>query len=315
MLGGVLALLLAGAPPPTVAAPPSASLAVESEPAGARVYLDGAFVGFTPFVREGLAPGRHRVVVTKDGYLENARSVELRASAVERLAVRLTERPPGEARGAQDEEAQAGGGRTWPWIAAGVVAVGAAAGAAAALSGNRGPSAGVVVVEPPGTGLAAATEFTFTLSGAGDPDADPIDVAWDFGDGASASGETARHTFTRAGSFTVVATVSDAESSATTSLTVAVRDLAGAWAALVTTGIGPVPVQLTLAQSGTALSGSYADEDGPGTVAGSVSAPRRVVLTVSQSPFLPFTFTGTADGEVALVTGTVEGLPFVMTRR
>jgi hypothetical protein len=279
------------------------------------VYLDGTLLGTTPLRHGGLRPGRHRLRLSRDGFLDNAREITLAAGEVLPLDVRLTDASSGDSLSEPTDEDGAGGGRLWPWIVGGAAALGAAVAAGAALSGNRGPTAGTVTTEPRGAGLAAATAFTFSLAGAGDPEGDPIAVTWDFGDGGTATGETTTHTFPRAGAFTVTATVSDGRSTSTTAGQVTVRDLAGTWAGLVTTSIGPVPVQFSLAQSGAALTGSYGDEDGPGSVTGSVAAPRAVRLLVVQPGFVPFTFAGTADADIQAVTGTVEGLPFVMTRR
>ena len=57
--------------------PLPASLKVHSLPDGARVYLDNAFSGETPFSTDTLAPGEHRVRVEKDGFDPMARTVTL----------------------------------------------------------------------------------------------------------------------------------------------------------------------------------------------------------------------------------------------
>src|SRR5262245_25751645 len=51
------------------------SLLVESEPAGAAIYVDGLLTGHTPLSMTSLSAGDHRVRLQKDGYLENARVV------------------------------------------------------------------------------------------------------------------------------------------------------------------------------------------------------------------------------------------------
>ena len=61
-----------------------------------------------------------------------------------------------------------------------------------------------------GTALAAIGEsVSFTIA-AHDPDDDAISVTWEFGDGSSATGTTAAHVYTTAGTHHVTATVSDA---------------------------------------------------------------------------------------------------------
>lgn len=49
----------------------------------------------------------------------------------------------------------------------------------------------------------------FDGSNSNDPDGDSLTFLWDFGDGGSASGEVTSHTFTVAGEYTVILTVSD----------------------------------------------------------------------------------------------------------
>src|SRR6267143_1800017 len=55
----------------------SASLGVSSDPAGARVFLDGTAVGVTPYSVE-LAPGAHAVVVELAGRLRQERQITAR---------------------------------------------------------------------------------------------------------------------------------------------------------------------------------------------------------------------------------------------
>jgi PKD repeat protein len=55
----------------------------------------------------------------------------------------------------------------------------------------------------------AGLSCSFDGSGSGDPDGSIATYAWDFGDGASGSGQTVSHTFGRAGSYTVTLTVTD----------------------------------------------------------------------------------------------------------
>lgn len=64
------------------AAPTAGRLLVRSTPAGARVNVDGKDVGATPAVVRNLAPGTHRVRVSRDGY-----------SSVERRVVITRSRP------------------------------------------------------------------------------------------------------------------------------------------------------------------------------------------------------------------------------
>jgi TonB family protein len=88
--------------PPVVSA--HAGLAVETEPAGAAVLLDGARVGFSPLRLSGLPPGAHTVRVVLEGYAPAELSLELTAGAraplrfnLQKLVVRVS--PPPESPG------------------------------------------------------------------------------------------------------------------------------------------------------------------------------------------------------------------------
>jgi hypothetical protein len=72
--------------PEPVEAPPAAApeapvtrgvLRVQSDVAGASVFLDRTFLGTTPLEKTGLAPGSHRVNVSAEGYEGIAQTVEI----------------------------------------------------------------------------------------------------------------------------------------------------------------------------------------------------------------------------------------------
>lgn len=67
---------------------------------------------------------------------------------------------------------------------------------------------------------------TFSLAVA-DKEGEPLTTTWDFGDGATASGDQVTHLFTAAGVYTVTAIVSDGTDVSTTTLTVTVADRMG----------------------------------------------------------------------------------------
>jgi PEGA domain len=75
------------------------SLSIESEPAGASVYIDGRLAGETPLTVETLRPGVHRVRLVRLGYLENSRLVTVKAGSRATLRTRLTSPRPQNAPG------------------------------------------------------------------------------------------------------------------------------------------------------------------------------------------------------------------------
>jgi chitodextrinase len=50
---------------------------------------------------------------------------------------------------------------------------------------------------------------SFSASGSRDPDGSATGYTWEFGDGATASGKTAGHSYAKAGSYAVKLTVTD----------------------------------------------------------------------------------------------------------
>jgi PEGA domain-containing protein len=75
------------------------SLFIESEPAGASVYIDGRLAGETPLAIETVAAGVHRVRLVRLGYLENSRLVTVKAGNRATLRTRLTSPGPQNAPG------------------------------------------------------------------------------------------------------------------------------------------------------------------------------------------------------------------------
>jgi len=81
------------------ASEPAGSLFIESEPAGASVYIDGRTAGETPLTVETLRPGVHRVRLVLLGYLENSRLVTVKAGSRATLRAHLTSPRPQNAPG------------------------------------------------------------------------------------------------------------------------------------------------------------------------------------------------------------------------
>jgi PKD repeat protein len=281
---------------------PASGLFVESDPAGATVYVDGQFTGQTPLRVGTLSKGDHRVRLVKDGYLENGRVVTVGSDRAQNVQVKLTRRASSATPEAAAQVSGGGGGSSnmkWVWIGA---AAGGGVAAVVLLKGkNSAPSAGTAAVSPGGTGMAGVTNFSFTSAGASDPDGDPLTFDWDFGDNTThGSGATASHVYLAPGTFSVKLTVSDNQqhsvSPANVSVTVA-RSLAGTWTGPVDPGFAS-NVSITLAQNGTTLTGTMTLAGGgavgtvnlTGTSTGT-TYPCTVAFTTS--PFTVQNLTGT----------------------
>lgn len=95
---------------------------------------------------------------------------------------------------------------------------------------------------------AAYTEETIAFNGADsyDPDGRIISYYWDFGDGISATGATASHTYVDAGSYTVVLTVTDDDGATDTVEVIKNVYVAGAEAGrvLLKTSMGDITIKL-----------------------------------------------------------------------
>jgi hypothetical protein len=92
-LSSVIALAFLHQAPASAAEGPG-GLRVESDPAGATVYVDGHPAGQTPVTVATLAPGVHRVRLIRAGYLENSRLVTIRAGARGMVRTQLTAAAP-----------------------------------------------------------------------------------------------------------------------------------------------------------------------------------------------------------------------------
>jgi outer membrane autotransporter protein len=100
---------------------------------------------------------------------------------------------------------------------------------------------------------------------ASDPDGDPLDFNWDFGDGSSTVGQNPAHVYAVAGSYTATVTVSDGELTATGTVSVAVTDDPDVPTDSVSAlGFASAPIlSLSLNESG-GLSARVKDADGVG---------------------------------------------------
>jgi len=96
---GALLFIASMSPLQLSASEADGSLFIESEPAGASVYIDGRLAGETPLTVETLRPGVHRVRLVRLGYLENSRLVTVKAASRATLRTHLTSPRPQNAPG------------------------------------------------------------------------------------------------------------------------------------------------------------------------------------------------------------------------
>jgi len=136
---------------------------------------------------------------------------------------------------------------------------------------NRPPTIGAISVAPLinqlQTALMGATNLTFSVANAADPDGDPLTFAWNFGDGVTGQGNGAKHVYNAGGGFTARVTVSDGRGASVDGTTsVRVATLNGTWdGQLVRTAgsaLRAARFTLVVTHSGSALTGSWTDDGG-----------------------------------------------------
>ncbi len=88
----LVAVILAGSA--ACAADAQGSIVVASRPANATVFLDGEEAGSSPVTIPGVLPGRHTVVVKKDGYKTFTKSVTVKANLTTSLSAVLAKALP-----------------------------------------------------------------------------------------------------------------------------------------------------------------------------------------------------------------------------
>jgi hypothetical protein len=81
----------AAEPEPAVeAAPTLGTLRIDSDVPGAQVFIDRQFIGTTPVVAQDVAPGRHQLNVTAEGFEGFAESIEVEPGSRD-IAIRFRE--------------------------------------------------------------------------------------------------------------------------------------------------------------------------------------------------------------------------------
>src|SRR5688500_12337080 len=77
----LLLALVSGTQSAASGADAAGSFVVQSEPAGASVYVDGRSVGETPLPLPTITAGMHRVRIVRLGFLENSQLVTVKPGA------------------------------------------------------------------------------------------------------------------------------------------------------------------------------------------------------------------------------------------
>jgi len=247
-------VVAAPAEAPTVAQ--AGGLLVATDPPGASVFLDGRLAGITPLAIARVSAGDHRVRVSKNGYLDNARVIGVESGRSSSLRVTLTQSVASSAKA----ETQNGSGHSSrpvyrnPWVIAS--AAGSVAALVILLRQNQAPSVSGISVSPDGTAMAGVTPVRFQATTT-DPDGDALTFTWNFGDGTADSRlESPTHTYSAPGTYIVAFSVSDGHDAVDATKSVSVGpSLTGNWSG----GIDPVfgcPVTLLLTQSPDILGGT-----------------------------------------------------------
>jgi hypothetical protein len=176
-------------------------------------------------------------------------------------------------------------------------------------------SAGAIGASPAGTGLAAATVYTFAFTTPPSGGVPPYTYAWSFGDGADGAGSAPSHLYTSTGNFTARVTVADTRGiSAQAAATVAVRSVTGHWIATFEGGAVPLAEAIDLVQNQTAVTATINDTAnafGLASGAGNVSNPRSLSISVIFGAGTPTAFAATLvgrlDDTLTTWTGTATG--------
>ena len=120
----------------------------------------------------------------------------------------------------------------------------------AAGGGGDGSPSVVLDISPDGAGMAGLTRYRFDASGTSDPDGDPLNYTWNFGDGGTGTGVATTHVYSAPGPYGVTLTVSDGQNQSAATGSVTVRpDLNGAFSGVVHFNPGTLSYQVDVTLS------------------------------------------------------------------
>lgn len=180
--------------------------------------------------------------------------------------------------------------------------------------GGGGISPGPINVAPVASftvdAISGAVPITIAFDGSSSTDSDGTVTAWawDFGDGTTGTGVLVSHDYTQPDLYTVRLTVTDNRGGQTS--TTNVIDLeqppGGVWLGTYESSlINEAPLYAEIEITGTAISGTYRDNEGrSGTISGSVNGLDVTLQLVSTTPGCAGTFTGTGNLDPNLLPGT-----------
>jgi len=75
--------------PPFPTPPFCGSLKIQTKPRAAKIYLDGRYFGRTPAVIGGIPPGKHRLLLTKNGYYKYSKMIHINGGDIKTIRLNL----------------------------------------------------------------------------------------------------------------------------------------------------------------------------------------------------------------------------------
>ena len=172
----------------------------------------------------------------------------------------------------------------------------------------------VVSLDATPTSGVAPLLVSFDASASSDPEGDPITFAWAFGDGNTATGPTANHTYQNAGTYTATVTVSDNVGNSTSeSVTITVTSTPDTEAPsipqnLIASNItgNSVDLDWDASTDNTGVVGYYVYQDGNATPVATVSGTSTTIQGLNTST--TYSFTVAAYDAAGNVSGTSQAV-------